>query len=166
MNQKIVSFFYHDDDGKKVVITLDDPIDIPDECHLRKADGTYDDDLELSIENIEYMLDGLIDHSKQWPDYIKSCREAVSKHPDVTLDMVDWCAYASEVGMKLIKHEFMLAFKIMSKCNHSVDGKPGLLDKYSGCIKEMVYIISGCIKEMDDIISEINGIDQSDGESH
>ena len=87
--------------------------------------------------------------------YIKSCREAVSKHPDVTLDMVDWCAYASEVGMKLIKHEFMLAFKIMSKCNHSVDGKPGLLDKYSGCIKEMVYIISGCIKEMDDIISEI-----------
>lgn len=152
MNQRIVSFFYYDDDGKKVVIALDDPIDIPDECHLRKADGKYDDDLELSIENIEYMLDGLIDHSKQWPDYIKSCREAVSKHPDVTLDMVDWCA--SEVGMKSIKHEFMLALKIMSKCNHSVDGKHGLLDKYSGCIKEMA-----------DIILEIHGIDQSDGES-
>lgn len=153
MNQRIISIFYHDDNGKKVVITLDNPIDIPDECRLVKADGTYDTDLELNIENIEYMLDGLIDRSKQWPDYIKSCREAVSKHPDATPDIAD--LYVSEVGMKLIKHEFMLTLKIMSKCNHFVDGKHGLLDKYSGCIKEMA-----------DIILEINGIDQSDGESH
>ena len=154
MNQRIISIFYHDDNGKKVVITLDNPIDIPDECRLVKADGTYDTDLELNIENIEYMLDGLIDRAKQqWSDYIKSYREAANKHPDFTPDMVDWSV--SNVWMKPIKHEFILVLEIMNKCNYSVDGEHGILDKYSGCIEEML-----------NIQLEIQGMERIDGEGH